>query len=59
MEGAAREELQLTAHPLLQDPYGPTANDPEIQALVVSEETRAGGDAGKSSRCAMYPIVLC
>lgn len=28
-----------------QDVYGPTANDPEIEALVVSEETRAGGDA--------------
>ncbi|GAA5940747.1 putative pantetheine-phosphate adenylyltransferase [Sporobolomyces koalae] len=29
----------------LQDVYGPTATDPDIQALVVSEETRAGGDA--------------
>ncbi|GAA6014277.1 hypothetical protein JCM11491_005025 [Sporobolomyces phaffii] len=29
----------------LEDVYGPTATDPDIQALVVSEETRAGGDA--------------
>ncbi|GAA5897127.1 putative pantetheine-phosphate adenylyltransferase [Sporobolomyces salmoneus] len=29
----------------LQDVYGPTATDPDIQALVVSEETRLGGDA--------------
>ncbi|GAA6041335.1 hypothetical protein JCM8097_007668 [Rhodosporidiobolus ruineniae] len=28
----------------LQDVYGPTSHDPEIEALVVSDETRAGGD---------------
>lgn len=32
---------------VVQDPYGPTANDPTIKALVVSDETRAGGDAGE------------
>lgn len=31
-----------------QDVYGPTAWDPEVQAIVVSEETRAGGQAGIS-----------
>lgn len=29
-----------------QDVYGPTAWDPEIEAIVVSDETRAGGAAG-------------
>ncbi|GAA5833968.1 hypothetical protein JCM3766R1_002484 [Sporobolomyces carnicolor] len=28
----------------LQDVYGPTATDPDIEAIVVSEETRSGGD---------------
>ncbi|BGP26651.1 phosphopantetheine adenylyltransferase / dephospho-CoA kinase [Rhodotorula toruloides] len=28
----------------LQDVYGPTAHDPSIQALIVSKETKAGGD---------------
>jgi hypothetical protein len=30
-----------------QDVYGPTATDPEIEALVVSDETRAGGQASE------------
>ncbi|KAK4047197.1 hypothetical protein OIO90_006260 [Microbotryomycetes sp. JL221] len=35
----------------IQDPFGPTAYDPEVQALVVSEETRAGGEAGETLFC--------
>ena len=31
----------------LHDVYGPTATDPNIQALVVSKETASGGRAGK------------
>ncbi|CDR48233.1 hypothetical protein NBRC10512_007101 [Rhodotorula toruloides] len=38
-----RPEIQCECVPL-QDVYGPTANDPSIQALVVSDETKAGGD---------------
>ncbi|KAM0790899.1 hypothetical protein ACM66B_004737 [Microbotryomycetes sp. NB124-2] len=34
----------------IQDPYGPTAYEPDIQALVVSEETRAGGEAVNKKR---------
>ncbi|BGP18736.1 hypothetical protein JCM10213_009215 [Rhodosporidiobolus nylandii] len=36
----------------LQDVYGPTAYDPEIGALVVSDETRAGGDTINRLRAA-------
>ncbi|GAA5824015.1 hypothetical protein JCM11251_003380 [Rhodosporidiobolus azoricus] len=36
--GVEKEVVPLT------DVYGPTAHDPSIQALVVSDETRAGGD---------------
>jgi pantetheine-phosphate adenylyltransferase len=35
-------ELELTP---IQDVYGPTAYDPEISALVISEETKAGADS--------------
>lgn len=31
----------------LHDVCGPTATDPNIQALVVSKETASGGKAGK------------
>ena len=31
----------------IHDVYGPTATDPNIQALVVSKETALGGKAGK------------
>jgi len=30
----------------IQDVYGPTGADPNIQALVVSKETASGGKAG-------------
>ncbi|GAA5910056.1 hypothetical protein JCM8208_000941 [Rhodotorula glutinis] len=39
-----RPAVECDAVPL-QDVYGPTANDPSIEALVVSDETRAGGDS--------------
>lgn len=29
----------------IQDVYGPTAYDPEISGLVISEETRSGADS--------------
>ncbi|KAL9129604.1 MAG: hypothetical protein Q9217_001992 [Psora testacea] len=32
------------------DPYGPTITDPDITALVISAETRAGGDAVNNKR---------
>jgi pantetheine-phosphate adenylyltransferase len=31
----------------IKDPFGPTVTDPTIDALVVSKETRKGGDLGK------------
>ncbi|KAF2231170.1 hypothetical protein EV356DRAFT_452466 [Viridothelium virens] len=34
----------------IQDPYGPTITDPDISALVVSAETRAGGQAVNTKR---------
>jgi len=36
--------LELEIVPI-QDVYGPTAYDPDISALVISEETRAGADS--------------
>ena len=33
----------------IKDVYGPTATDPDIQALVLSQETVAGGEASESS----------
>lgn len=40
---------------LISDIYGPTATDPNIQALVVSKETASGGKAGE---CFMVVIAL-
>ncbi|SCV71625.1 BQ2448_3213 [Microbotryum intermedium] len=34
----------------IQDPYGPTATEADIQAIVVSDETRAGGQAVNKKR---------
>ncbi|GAA6062665.1 hypothetical protein JCM10212_000565 [Sporobolomyces blumeae] len=39
-----RPTIQAEIVPL-HDVYGPTASDPDIQALVVSEETKTGGQA--------------
>jgi phosphopantetheine adenylyltransferase len=39
----------------IHDVYGPTATDPNIQALVVSKETASGGKAGK---CLMGIVAL-
>ncbi|GAA6053282.1 hypothetical protein JCM3770_006664 [Rhodotorula araucariae] len=39
-----RPSITCDAVPL-QDVYGPTAHDPTVEALVVSDETRAGGDS--------------
>lgn len=36
----------------VQDPYGPTAYEEDLQAIVVSEETRAGGEAGEADSTA-------
>ena len=35
--------------PPLQDVYGPTATDPDVQGLLVSEETRPGAKSSMSS----------
>jgi pantetheine-phosphate adenylyltransferase len=35
----------------ITDVYGPTAWDPNIQALVVSHETQEGAAAGQSHEC--------
>lgn len=34
----------------LADPYGPAATDPELSCIVVSEETRKGGEAVNKKR---------
>lgn len=34
----------------LVDPYGPAVTDPNLQCLVVSEETRKGGEAVNKKR---------
>jgi phosphopantetheine adenylyltransferase len=34
--------------PPLQDVYGPTATDPDVQAVLVSEETRGGAASSTS-----------
>lgn len=34
----------------LVDPYGPSVTDPDLQCLVVSEETRRGGEAVNKKR---------
>ncbi|NXP04449.1 COASY synthase, partial [Thinocorus orbignyianus] len=49
----------------LADPYGPSVTDPHLQCLVVSEETRQGGEAVNKKRLenglpelALYEILL-
>ncbi|NXG53367.1 COASY synthase, partial [Psilopogon haemacephalus] len=49
----------------LADPYGPSVTDPDLQCLVVSEETRRGGEAVNKRRLqnglpelALYEILL-
>ncbi|NWS48292.1 COASY synthase, partial [Probosciger aterrimus] len=49
----------------LIDPYGPTVTDPDLQCLVVSQETRQGGEAVNKQRLenglpalALYEILL-
>ncbi|NXE55946.1 COASY synthase, partial [Casuarius casuarius] len=59
-----KPSLQYDIVPLL-DPYGPAITDPELQCLVVSEETRKGGEAVNKKRLenglselALYEILL-
>lgn len=40
--------------PALQDVFGPTATDPDIQALIVSQESIAGAEASASS---LYLVI--
>ena len=40
--GEEKVELEIVE---IHDAFGPTATDPNIQALVISDETRSGGDA--------------
>ncbi|XP_061873538.1 bifunctional coenzyme A synthase [Colius striatus] len=49
----------------LTDPYGPSVTDPDLQCLVVSEETRRGGEAVNKKRLenglpelSLYEILL-
>ncbi|XP_009281581.1 PREDICTED: bifunctional coenzyme A synthase [Aptenodytes forsteri] len=49
----------------LADPYGPSVTDPDLQCLVVSEETHRGGEAVNKKRLenglpklALYEILL-
>ncbi|XP_065555523.1 bifunctional coenzyme A synthase [Lathamus discolor] len=49
----------------LMDPYGPSVTDPDLQCLVVSQETRRGGEAVNQQRLenglpalALYEILL-
>ncbi|NWW95180.1 COASY synthase, partial [Rhynochetos jubatus] len=49
----------------LADPYGPAVTDPDLQCLVVSEETRRGGEAVNKKRLenglpelVLYEILL-
>lgn len=50
MEGLAPESgIQLDIVEIF-DPFGPTQDDPDIQALVISEETRSGGQAVNDRR---------
>lgn len=44
---------------MLQDIYGPTSVDPEITAIVVSEETRSGGEAGSFISSSSIPVSRC
>ncbi|BGP57292.1 hypothetical protein JCM8202_002869 [Rhodotorula sphaerocarpa] len=56
-----RPEIECACVPL-QDVYGPTADDPEVAALVVSDETRAGGEAINTLRTShsLQPLrVFC
>jgi pantetheine-phosphate adenylyltransferase len=42
----------------IQDVYGPTAVDPDIQALVISKETLSGGAAGLTIPPTFLLLVL-
>ncbi|KAM8795319.1 bifunctional coenzyme A synthase [Eudromia elegans] len=62
--GDVKPSLRYDVVPLL-DPYGPAATDPELRCLVVSEETRKGGEAVNQKRMenglpelSLYEIVL-
>ncbi len=43
--GCVVEGIKIDTVPL-SDPYGPAAELPDLDAIVVSEETLAGGHAG-------------
>ena len=40
------------------DPFGPTISDPDLQCLVVSEETRSGGKAVNEERLKRVYIMF-
>lgn len=44
-----KPSLQYEIVPL-SDPFGPSVTDPQLQCIVVSEETRKGGDAVNKKR---------
>jgi phosphopantetheine adenylyltransferase/dephospho-CoA kinase len=44
-----RPDLELVVEPI-HDPYGPSITEPDYQCLIVSDETRTGGDAVNTKR---------
>jgi len=40
--------------PALQDVFGPTSSDPDVQGVVVSRESIGGGEASASEPSALH-----
>ena len=52
-QGLTKTELEssiIINYTLITDPFGPTITDPDISAIVISAETRAGGKAVNDKR---------
>lgn len=58
-----KPSLQVEIVPL-DDPFGVSVVDPQLQCIVVSEETRKGGEAVNKKRmenvgCSFFPTLMC